>query len=80
MIIDTGICGVGGGPGSLWEDGTLYDLNTLLLPGSEITVADVNYVNDRGEIAASGVLPNGDRHVVLLIPCDGEHADTQGGG
>jgi probable HAF family extracellular repeat protein len=80
VIIDTGICGVGGGPGSLWEDGTLYDLNTLLVPGTDITVADVNYINDRGEIAARGVLPNGDRHAVLLIPCDGNHADTEGCG
>jgi hypothetical protein len=35
----------------------------------------VNYINDRGEIAATGILPNGDHHAVLLIPnadCDDE--------
>ena len=31
-IIDTGVCGVGGGPGLLWEDGKLYDLNALIPP------------------------------------------------
>jgi probable HAF family extracellular repeat protein len=36
IILNTGVCGVGGGPGSLWEDGTLYDLNTLLRSDSEL--------------------------------------------
>lgn len=68
IIIDTGICLVGGGPPSLWEDGTLYDLNTLVLPGSGITLVDVNFINDRGEIAAIGLLSNGDEHAILLVP------------
>jgi hypothetical protein len=68
IIIDTGICGVGGGPGALWENGTLYDLNTLIPPNSGVTVGDVNFINDRGEIAVTGILPNGDRHDLLLIP------------
>ncbi len=76
VIIDTGICGVGGGPGLLWENGgPSVDLNTLVEPGSNITVGDVNYINDRGEIAATGVLPNGDQHAILLVPdgdCDGD--------
>jgi hypothetical protein len=28
------------------------------------------FINDRGEIGASGVLPNGDHHAILLLPCD----------
>jgi hypothetical protein len=32
IIIDTGVCGVGGGPGMLWENGNLYDLNSLIPP------------------------------------------------
>ena len=68
VIIDTGICGVGGGPGLLWDHGKLYDLNTLVLPNSGLTIGDVNFISDRGEIAAMGVLPNGDQHAVLLIP------------
>jgi probable HAF family extracellular repeat protein len=76
IIVDTGICGVGGGPGSISENGEpIVDLNTLVLPGSELTVGDVNYINDRGEIAATGLLTNGDQHAILLVPsgdCDDE--------
>jgi len=85
VIIDTGICGVGGGPGLLWENGgPSVDLNALVEPGSNITVGDVNYINDRGEIAVTGTLPNGDRHAILLVPdgicdedCDARIAASQ---
>ena len=30
-------------------------------------------INNRGEIAGFGVLPNGDRHAFLLVPCDDKH-------
>jgi probable HAF family extracellular repeat protein len=70
IILDTGICGVGGGPGSLWEDGILYDLNALIPRDSGFFIGDVNFINDRGEIAVTGVLPNGDQHDLLLIPVD----------
>ena len=77
VIIDTGICGVGGGPGLLWENGgPSVDLNALVDPASSITVGDVNYINDRGEIAATGILPNGDQHAILLIP-DGDCDDLE---
>jgi probable HAF family extracellular repeat protein len=72
VIIDTGVCGVGGGPGLLWDDGKLYDLNTLIPPNSGLTIGDVNFINDRGEIAATGVLPNGDHHAILLVPVGAE--------
>lgn len=68
IIIDTAICGVSSGPGCLWENGTLYDLNALIPPDSGFYIRDVNYINDRGEIAVTGVLPNGDQHALLLIP------------
>jgi len=64
--------------GFLWEKGSLVDLQTLALPGSGLTVNDALNINDRGEIAGYGVLPNGDQHVVLLIPCDENHADVEG--
>jgi hypothetical protein len=28
----------------------------------------VNFISDRGQIAATGMLPNGDIHAVLLVP------------
>lgn len=78
VIIDTGICGAGGGPGSLWEAGKLYDLNTLIPANSGLVVGDVNFINDRGEIAATGLLPNGDEHAILLLPCDQDHPGITG--
>jgi probable HAF family extracellular repeat protein len=70
VIINTGVCGVGGGPGMLWENGNLYDLNSLIPPNSVIAVGDVNFINDRGEIAATGNLANGSQHAILLVPCN----------
>jgi probable HAF family extracellular repeat protein len=71
---NTGICGVGGGPGFLSErNEPMVDLNLLVFPMSDIEVADPYDINDRGEIAAAGFLPNGDERAVLLIPigdCD----------
>jgi probable HAF family extracellular repeat protein len=77
VIIDTGICNVGGGPGLLWESGHLYDLNDLISSNSGIVItgpeAGPNFISDRGEITAAGILPNGDNHAVMLIPCDENH-------
>jgi len=78
IIIDTGICGEGGGPGMLWENGQLYDLNSLIPPASGLAVGDVNFINDRGEIAAQGNLPSGAQHAILLVPCDQDHPDLEG--
>jgi probable HAF family extracellular repeat protein len=47
----------------------MVDLNAFLPNGSELTIMDGETVNDNGEIAASGMLPNGDFHAVVLVPC-----------
>lgn len=78
VVIDTGICGVGGGPGLLWENGVTYDLNTLVPAGSGFFVGDPSFINDRGEIAVTGVLPNGDTHDLLLVPCDEDQPGMEG--
>jgi probable HAF family extracellular repeat protein len=65
--------------GWLWENGgPIVDLDTLTLPGSGLTVIGGNLINDRGEIAGKGRLPNGDEHAILLIPCDENHPDVEG--
>lgn len=56
------------------QGGPLIDLNDFVPPGSDLVITDGETVNDRGEIAGSGMLPNGDFHVIVLIPCD----DAQG--
>ena len=74
--------------GFLWEDGgPMIDLNALVIPGSGLTVRDGDQINDRGEIAGRGVLPNGDVHAILLIPsgecnddCEDRIAASQSGG
>ena len=48
----------------------MVDLNDLIVAGADIQVAFAYTINDRGEIAGLGFLPNGDEHAVLLIPCD----------
>jgi len=35
-------------------------------------------INDLGEILATGSLPNGDHHAMLLIPCDEKHPNVKG--
>jgi probable HAF family extracellular repeat protein len=57
--------------GLLWEKGgLLVDLNDLVVPASKIKVIFATEINDRGEIAATGMLPNGDTHAILLVPCE----------
>ena len=53
----------------LWEDGSLFDLQSLIDPASKITVSDTTSINERGEIAGTGMLPNGEPHAYLLVPC-----------
>jgi uncharacterized membrane protein len=69
----------------LWENGSMVDVQTLLVPGSGITLSGCAFcelgtynINDRGEIAAQGLLSNGDARAILLIPCDEDHADVEG--
>jgi probable HAF family extracellular repeat protein len=62
----------------LWEKGSILDLNALILPGSDLTLREPTFINDRGEIVGNGVLPNGDHHAFLLIPCDETHPNVEG--
>ena len=63
----------------LWNDGGApINLNILVAPASNINVTFPVNINDRGEIVAHAVLPNGDTHAVVLIPCDENHPDVAG--
>jgi len=57
----------------------MIDLNRFVPRGSHLTVTDGETINDRGEIAASGMLVNGDFHAVVLIPCNGGQGCREGG-
>jgi len=62
----------------LWENGQIVDLNSLIPPGSDMQLQVANSINNRGEIAGVGVLPNGDGHAFLLVPCDDKHPGVVG--
>lgn len=69
----------------LWERGSILDLRTLVLPGSDLTVWEDLHINDRGEIAAKARVPSCfvtggtcTNHIVLLIPCDEAHPNIEG--
>ena len=63
----------------LWEDGgPMVDLNSFVPIDSNLILTEATLISDRGEIAAQGVLSNGDTHAILLIPCDEEQGDRDG--
>jgi probable HAF family extracellular repeat protein len=67
----------------LWEKGSMVDLNTLIPPDSAMHLFLPLSINDREEITGFGVLPTGDLHTFLLMPCNESHADDKcedGGG
>jgi probable HAF family extracellular repeat protein len=57
----------------LWQKGTMIDLNSFVPSSSNVVLTQGTAINERGEITAQGVLPDGSSHAVLLIPC-GERA------
>ncbi len=62
------------GHGFLWENGgPIVDLQTLVLPGSDVTIGETLFINDAGEISGFGTNSNGDQRGILLIPCDEKH-------
>jgi probable HAF family extracellular repeat protein len=80
VVGETEICpGGADGDAFLSQDGkTMVDLNSLVVPGSDLIVKSAAFINDRGEIAGAGALPDGEQRAVLLIPCDDSHPDVEG--
>ena len=57
----------------IWENGgPMVDLNTLILPGSDLQLYEPLFISDQGEIAGFAFLPSGDAHAVVLIPKKGD--------
>jgi probable HAF family extracellular repeat protein len=78
VVGEAGVCFVGVRPW-LWENGgPMVDLNDLAVPGSGLHLQGATEINERGEIVCRGVLPNGDQHVVLLVPVDGVESANSG--
>jgi probable HAF family extracellular repeat protein len=54
----------------LWQHGSMMtDLNALIPSGSPLYLQFVETINDRGEIAGTGVDASGNEHAFLLVPC-----------
>ena len=50
--------------------GLVVDLNSLIPPDSGVELHNAVFINNRGEIAAIGVFPDGTHGPVLLVPCN----------
>jgi probable HAF family extracellular repeat protein len=61
----------------LWQDGSIFDLNTLIPPGASLHLQWARDINDRGEIAGSGLDADGNAHDFLLVPCANSPSDCQ---
>lgn len=62
----------------VWENGSIADLNVLIPTGSDMQLTVAVGINEEGEIVAQGLLPDGDLHAALLIPCDKNHPSIEG--
>jgi len=62
----------------LWQDGQAIDLNVFVPLDSGLLLEEADFINDRGEIIGYALLPNGDEHAFLLIPCDENHPGIDG--
>jgi probable HAF family extracellular repeat protein len=62
----------------LWDDGSIFDLNALIPRNSPLSLQFTETINDRGEIAGTGVDASGNEHAFLAIPCDEDHPDIEG--
>jgi len=62
----------------LWQDGSLFDLNSLVPSNSPLYLQVVQNINDRGEIAGTGADVSGNQHAFLLVPCDENHPGAEG--
>lgn len=49
--------------------GPITDLNATVSSGSGVHLTDALFINDGGEITATGFLSNGDQRAFVLVPC-----------
>ena len=52
----------------IYENGILFDLNTLVEAGTGWQLTDAAGINDRGQIVGTGITADGDEHAFLLTP------------
>ena len=52
----------------LQRGGPIVDVNTLIIPGSDLWVDNVSFINDVGQMVGIAILPDGSTRAVLLVP------------
>ena len=52
----------------LYNDGSMEDLNSLIVPTAEWTLECASGINDSGQICGYGINPSGQTHAFLLTP------------
>jgi probable HAF family extracellular repeat protein len=73
QIVGHAQCIASGGSlaGFLWQDGTMYNLNHLIPPGSGWDLIKATDINDAGQIVGFGLAPGGEYlRAFLLVPAD----------
>ena len=67
QVVGTSITASGDAHAFVWQGGAMTDLNTLLPAGSGWVLTQANAINNRGEIAGTGLV-GGVAHAFLLSP------------
>jgi probable HAF family extracellular repeat protein len=62
---------LGSGRAFLWQDGVMFDLNTLVPKGSPWYLQQALSINDDGQIVGFGTI-GGNVHAFLATPSDGD--------
>jgi probable HAF family extracellular repeat protein len=73
-----GLCGDPEPHAFLWENGDMVDVNSLVPPGTNLTLVEIEQINDSGEMFGIGTLPDGNNRAFLLIPCGEDHPGIEG--
>lgn len=64
---------------TIWQDGVMTDLNTLIPPDSQLYLLLSNWINSRGEIVGAALdLSAGAIVPFLATPCDEKHNPDKG--
>jgi len=71
-------CAGNNGNALLWDHGDLVNLNIFVPANSGLRLTVALNINERGAIAAQGVLSDGDTHAFVLIPCESERSGEEG--
>ena len=65
--------------GFLWQNGKMYDFNSLIPKHASFNVLETLGINNRGQVAGWGIPGNASSlHAFLATPCDAENPDLEG--